>query len=341
MSEDAILFLARQGPEPTRWARPAAWSLIVHALGLLVLAFDLDMQARSPVEAPRIFEVRLVAASEVIAPTQAKTPRALAARAKTSAPVAVRNRFAAARLAHAPRTLRRSSLGKPALSRLVASGPIFNGIGRGLQAGVGREKIYVSGSALRLPGPWKAGVPVQGGEAASERSGAVDLKAGSEARAFPGSGLERLEGGIAGGPTLRGQGEAILQGYSSRVQAQAAAKRENVELPEASDAFFSITGPLSHRRILSLALPRYPRWAEESGVEARISLRLSVTADGKVKPEPWIEQSSGFPEFDAVAREAVLTIVFEPLSGDETPREEWGVATFNFRLKRTPQRGLL
>ena len=80
--------------------------------------------------------------------------------------------------------------------------------------------------------------------------------------------------------------------------------------------------------------PKYPRWAEEQGLEARIAVRITVNARGRVKPDIILEQTSGFPEFDNVVLEVVRNMAFAPLSFEGGGLDQWGIAAFNFRLKK-------
>jgi TonB family protein len=96
---------------------------------------------------------------------------------------------------------------------------------------------------------------------------------------------------------------------------------------------FSMEGPLKYRKILKMELPPYPRWAEEKGLEASVSIRLWVDPRGKVKENMYLEKTSGYSEIDHVAMEALMNFKFVPIPSDLTQEDEWGVATFRFELK--------
>ncbi len=96
---------------------------------------------------------------------------------------------------------------------------------------------------------------------------------------------------------------------------------------------FSLEGPLKYRKILKMELPPYPRWAEEKGIEASVSIRLWVDSKGKVKENMYLEKTSGYSELDHVAMEALQQFVFVPIPSDQAQDDEWGVATFRFELK--------
>jgi TonB family protein len=97
---------------------------------------------------------------------------------------------------------------------------------------------------------------------------------------------------------------------------------------------FSMEGPLKYRKILKMELPTYPRWAEEQGVEASISIRLWVSPDGHVKDNMYLERTTGYSELDHMAMDALKKFVFVPLPSEQEQTDEWGVATFRFELKK-------
>ncbi|HAM37019.1 MAG TPA: hypothetical protein DEB40_00200 [Elusimicrobia bacterium] len=343
LAEEAFFFLAEQRDEPSRWGRPMTYSVVMHLALLLCVPVGLQMQAKLPPPEPvRVWEIRVMGAKDLALKGTGNDfsvgPRPEKILATPPRSVSGPKRRGAARIA---RTVGISPKAPREVPRLAAAGPIFGRSLRVAEAGVGREKIYVSGSAARLPGPPRGGGPA-GERLAGAPGDAIDLRPKGGVDGAPGGTGRYIgggEGSINGGASLQRKGESILVDYPSQGQAPLVAKRETVDMPEAPDTFFSIRGPLSHRKILSMSLPKYPRWAEESGVEAQISMKLFVTPNGVVKPDIWIEQTSGYPEFDEVAREAVLGIKFAPLSRGEFQHEQWGVATFNFRLKNAAQRG--
>lgn len=97
---------------------------------------------------------------------------------------------------------------------------------------------------------------------------------------------------------------------------------------------FSMEGPLKYRRIVRMELPPYPRWAEEQGVEASVSIRLWVDPKGKVKDALYLEKASGYSELDYLAKEAIRKFVFVTIPEDLPQEDEWGIATFRFELKK-------
>ncbi len=97
---------------------------------------------------------------------------------------------------------------------------------------------------------------------------------------------------------------------------------------------FQIFGPLKDRRILEKYLPKYPRWAEEQGLECTVSLHFFVYPNGQVKTNLYVEQSSGYSEMDKLAIKALQAFRFAPLGSSGRQEEQEGVIIFYFRLSR-------
>lgn len=97
---------------------------------------------------------------------------------------------------------------------------------------------------------------------------------------------------------------------------------------------FSMEGPLKYRKILKMELPPYPRWAEEKGLEASVSIRLWVNPKGKVLENFYLEKTTGYSELDHLAMEALQRFEFVPIPDDQPQEDEWGVATFRFELRK-------
>lgn len=92
-----------------------------------------------------------------------------------------------------------------------------------------------------------------------------------------------------------------------------------------------IEGPLGERGLLYLEYPPCPLWAQKAGVEAEIRFRFWVSPDGNVIRVRAIKKSS-YPEFEALARQALGRWRFAPLPrGAE--REEWGEVPIIWRLQ--------
>jgi len=97
---------------------------------------------------------------------------------------------------------------------------------------------------------------------------------------------------------------------------------------------FQIFGPIKNRPILEKYLPKYPRWAEEQGLECTVSLHFFVFPSGQVKTNLYVEQSSGYSEMDKLAIKALKAFRFAPLGSSERQEEQEGVIIFYFRLSR-------
>jgi len=91
-----------------------------------------------------------------------------------------------------------------------------------------------------------------------------------------------------------------------------------------------LLGPVADRPIVSHRLPEYPDWAKREAVEGSVTLYFIVLADGSVKNNVLVQKTSGQPEFDQNAQQALKDWRFTALDG---AREQWGTITFHFRLR--------
>lgn len=130
------------------------------------------------------------------------------------------------------------------------------------------------------------------------------------------------------GTGKQGLGAAVIKQPTPEIKIKKAAEK-NIEIP-AKQAIL-IQGEAAGRRILVSKTPAYPRWAQEQGIEASVSLRFYVTPSGEVKKNVMVERTSGYPELDSMAQEALLQFGFEVLnvSGDQS-----GLALFRFVLEK-------
>jgi TonB family protein len=92
-----------------------------------------------------------------------------------------------------------------------------------------------------------------------------------------------------------------------------------------------IQGDIAGRPILVAKKPLYPRWAQEQGLEALVTIYFVVRPDGTVKDNLIVERSSNYPELDQLAKEALLQFKFAPISGSD---DQSGYATFRYMLER-------
>lgn len=92
-----------------------------------------------------------------------------------------------------------------------------------------------------------------------------------------------------------------------------------------------IEGPLADRRVTASDIPPFPSWAHSQGIlEAAVSIRFTVNAEGAVMPGMRVERTSGYGRLDKLAMESLRNWRFEPLAGSGV---QWGVITFRFVLE--------
>lgn len=125
---------------------------------------------------------------------------------------------------------------------------------------------------------------------------------------------------VRSGRTLPVQ-EPVAAQPAAEPALQAARSKKAVEL----------SGPLAHRKVLSVVLPSYPEWAKARGVEAEVVIRFFVSPEGRVLDKMYVERTSGYKELDDLSLEALRGWVFAPVEGGEA--DQWGFITFRFRLK--------
>lgn len=104
---------------------------------------------------------------------------------------------------------------------------------------------------------------------------------------------------------------------------------ENINIPKKQALL--IQGDIAGRRIEVAKKPSYPRWAQDQGIEAAVTLFCTVRPDGTVKDNIMVEKTSGYTELDDLAKEALLQFKFEPIS---TADDQTGYATFRYMLER-------
>jgi TonB family protein len=94
---------------------------------------------------------------------------------------------------------------------------------------------------------------------------------------------------------------------------------------------WSIEGPVGSRRVVRKVLPESPSWVSERGLELAVQIRFQILENGTVKPGALIRRTSGFPEIDRRALEALKAWRFETIPGMKNPGA-WGSVTFRFLL---------
>ena len=94
----------------------------------------------------------------------------------------------------------------------------------------------------------------------------------------------------------------------------------------------TISGQISGRKILKSVVPEYTTKARQKGWEGVVSVHFTVLADGRVKDNMYLEQSSVHRDLNKMAMEALKKFRFAPLPSDQAAVEQWGVITIIFRL---------
>ena len=83
---------------------------------------------------------------------------------------------------------------------------------------------------------------------------------------------------------------------------------------------------------IGLAKPSYPRAARKLGQQGAVTVRATITRDGRASGCAIIE-SSGYPRLDQAAREAVLAARYRPARIGGIPHEADLSLRFRFRLE--------
>ncbi|MEO0270135.1 MAG: TonB family protein [candidate division WOR-3 bacterium] len=91
-----------------------------------------------------------------------------------------------------------------------------------------------------------------------------------------------------------------------------------------------ISGSIAGRKIMNKIIPQYPSWAAERGVQAVITLKVEVEPDGTVRRNVLVIGTSGYPNWDNIVKEAVLSWKFEALQEKVI---QSGYITFKFVLE--------
>ncbi|MCE5301252.1 MAG: energy transducer TonB [Spirochaetia bacterium] len=110
-----------------------------------------------------------------------------------------------------------------------------------------------------------------------------------------------------------------------------AASADNIVIPKEKGTALLISGQISGRTITRKLAPQYPRWAEEQGIEAQVTISFSVRPDGSVKDNAYVDRTSGYPELDQLALEALQQFRWVSISSSD---DQSGMATFVYKLAR-------
>jgi TonB family protein len=203
-----------------------------------------------------------------------------------------------------------------------------------------RDVVPSRRGPVPMPGEG-AGTRARGSNIALGTQGVDDIRRGGGGLGVPLSqGMGVGSGGGSGVGAGPGAGKPVANADGMLTKARKAPVEALKANPIEKDVWgkkqspFSMEGPLKYRKIKTMQMPPYPRWAEERGLEASVSYRLWVDSKGRVKDNMYLENTSGHGELDALAKEALLKFVFVPLPDNAPAEDEWGVATFRFELKK-------
>lgn len=158
---------------------------------------------------------------------------------------------------------------------------------------------------------------------------ALDLAANKPSTALPGAARPAINVGAAGTRAAPLRQSAIKLGQPTpEPQKKAVDLSGSVNIPK-KDALL-IQGQISGRRMISAAKPVFPRWAQQQGINATVTIFFVVIPSGTVKGNAYVEVTSGYEELDKNALEAVLKFRFEPISSSE---DQSGYATIRYMLE--------
>jgi TonB family protein len=246
-------------------------------------------------------------------PFQVGTDQELAGGNATVIPVAVGNRSAKAALGYSNPVLTDAGKHAGVLSQKLG-GPVgdISALGAGAPS-----TIQLSGTG----GTGNAPTGAAHGSALQDRSGSGS-GGGLVSRAMFGSGGRGggSLGGIGGIPDEAAELDKQL--------AATASAASNALRPKKS---FEIAGPLNNRSITHKVIPQYPAWAEEQGIIGSVRIWFTVTSDGAVRSNMRVTKTTGYPDLDKLALEALKQWTFASFeSADES--NQWGIITFTFSL---------
>ena len=308
------------------WGRAIVLSLAVHAV--LTAMFMFSGVPKKPALGPVLTEVNFV---EKPAPPPLPGVKG-AAEAMAQSPTAVP-------LPVAPPVVSFTARTAVKIAQAVAAPIIQAPIGPTGMGSVGVKKAALAPLAsLREILPAKRGPLTLPGEGRPKGAPLAMSTEGLDQVKRGGGGVPLITQGVTAGGAISGK---PLTGASGNLTKP---RKAPIELLKATavdkEAWgkkgspFLLEGPLKYRKIKSMQMPPYPRWAEERGLEASVSFRIWVDPKGKVKENMYLEKTSGFSELDNLAKEALLKFVFVPLPDNAPPDDDWGVATFQFELKK-------
>ncbi len=140
-----------------------------------------------------------------------------------------------------------------------------------------------------------------------------------------GGSLSGRRGSLAEPPAKR----AIVE--ETKTAGQSQKQVAEVELT-AKGVNMTITGQIAGRTILHSVPPSYSQKARTKGWEGAVAVHFTVMADGRVKDNVYLEQTSIHRDLNQAAMQAIKQFRFAPLPADQSAVEQWGVITIIFRL---------
>jgi TonB family protein len=93
---------------------------------------------------------------------------------------------------------------------------------------------------------------------------------------------------------------------------------------------WALDGPAGNRRLMGRRVPGCPDWVSERGLDLTVQIKFQVLDDGSVKNGVVIKKTTGFPELDRDAVDALKRWRFEAVAPRAGSPLTWGVVTFRF-----------
>lgn len=108
---------------------------------------------------------------------------------------------------------------------------------------------------------------------------------------------------------------------------------KNLEIEEALD-FTGNNYPdnVNPPELLEFQRPLYPKNLRERDIEGKVTLKVLIDKDGKVK-EVQVFESSGYEAFDQIAVKSVRKWQFKPAKKGNQVKESWVLIPINFQIK--------
>ena len=247
-------------------------------------------------------------------PFQVGTDQQIAGGNSTVIPIAVGNNSAKAALGYSGPSLKDSGSHKGISPNAITRGPAgdMNALGGG-----GPATIQLSGTG----GTGNAPTGATRGSVLQDRTGSGGGGGFGNGRGFGNGGRGGgIGNGIEGIPSAAADLDKQLGSSTNGSGGMAKSKKG-----------FEIAGPLNNRPILHKVIPQYPAWAEEQGIIGSVRIWFTVTSDGSVRANMRVTKTTGYPDLDKLALDALKQWTFAVSNtGEDT--SQWGIITFTFSL---------